>query len=38
MDVERIIDETQQLHEMFETPDIRPLKPSQSARWSVRSD
>lgn len=25
MDVERIIDEIQQLNEMFEAPDIRPL-------------
>ncbi|HEY7353875.1 MAG TPA: hypothetical protein VH596_13995 [Terriglobales bacterium] len=25
MDLERIIDEIQQLEEMFETPDIRPL-------------
>jgi hypothetical protein len=25
MDVERIIDEIEQLQEMFEAPDIRPL-------------
>jgi hypothetical protein len=28
MDVERIIDEIEQLQEMFEAPDIRPLSPS----------
>jgi hypothetical protein len=28
MDVERIIDEIQQLQEMFEAPDIRPLSAS----------
>jgi hypothetical protein len=29
MDVERIIDDIEQLQEMFEAPDIRPLSPSQ---------
>ena len=28
MDVERIIDDIEQLQEMFEAPDIRPLSPS----------
>ena len=28
MDVERIIDEVEQLQEMFEAPDIRPLSAS----------
>jgi hypothetical protein len=28
MDVERIIDDIEQLQEMFETPDIRPLSAS----------
>ena len=28
MDVERIIDEIEQLQEMFEAPDIRPLSAS----------
>jgi hypothetical protein len=30
MDVERIIDDIEQLQEMFEAPDIRPLSPSAS--------
>ncbi len=30
MDVERIIDEIEQLQEMFEAPDIRPLSASAS--------
>src|SRR5437868_11031071 len=28
MDVERIIDDIEQLQEMFEAPDVRPLSPS----------
>ena len=28
MDVERIIDDIEQLEEMYEAPDIRPLRPS----------
>ena len=31
MDVERIIDEIEQLQEMFEAPDIRPLSASDIA-------
>jgi hypothetical protein len=30
MDVERIIDDIEQLQEMFEAPDIRPLSASTS--------
>jgi hypothetical protein len=32
MDVERIIDEIEQLQEMFEAPDIRPLPRATSLR------
>ena len=38
MDVERIIDEIQQLEEMFETPDIRPLSASDISAANRRHD
>ena len=38
MDVERIIDDIQQLEEMFEAPDIRPLIPSDLAAANRRHD
>jgi hypothetical protein len=38
MDVERIIDEIQQLQEMFEAPDIRPLKASDISAANRRHD
>jgi hypothetical protein len=38
MDVERIIDEIEQLQEMFEAPDIRPLSPSDLAAVNRRHD
>ena len=38
MDVERIIDEIQQLQEMFEAPDIRPLSASDLAAANRRHD
>jgi len=40
MDVERIIDDIEQLQEMFEAPDIRPLSPSDlaAARSKARRD
>jgi hypothetical protein len=38
MDVERIIDEIQQLQEMFEAPDIRPLSPSDISAANRRHD
>ena len=38
MDVERIIDEIQQLEEMFEAPDIRPLSPSDVSAANRRHD
>ena len=38
MDVERIIDEIQQLQEMFEAPDMRPLSPSDLAAANRRHD
>jgi len=38
MDVERIIDDIEQLEEMFDTPDIRPLKPSDVAAANRRHD
>ncbi|HXP42661.1 MAG TPA: hypothetical protein VN833_20570 [Candidatus Acidoferrales bacterium] len=38
MDVERIIDEIQQLQEMFEAPDIRPLSASDIAAANRRHD
>jgi len=36
MDVERIIDEIEQLQEMFEAPDIRPLSASDMAPRIVK--
>jgi hypothetical protein len=38
MDVERIIDEIEQLQEMFEAPDIRPLGASDLAAANRRHD
>jgi hypothetical protein len=38
MDVERIIDEIEQLQEMFEAPDIRPLRASDIAAANRRHD
>jgi hypothetical protein len=38
MDVERIIDEIQQLEEMFEAPDIRPLSASDVSAANRRHD
>jgi hypothetical protein len=38
MDVERIIDEIEQLQEMFEAPDIRPLTPSDICAANRRHD
>ena len=38
MDVERIIDEIEQLQEMFEAPDIRPLSQSDLAAANRRHD
>jgi hypothetical protein len=38
MDVERIIDEIQQLEEMFEAADIRPLKETDIAAANRRHD
>jgi len=38
MDVERIIDEIEQLQEMFEAPDIRPLSASDLAVANRRHD
>jgi hypothetical protein len=38
MDVERIIDEIQQLQEMFEAPDIRPLSASDISAANRRHD
>ena len=38
MDVERIIDEIEQLQEMFEAPDIRPLSASDFAAANRRHD
>jgi hypothetical protein len=38
MDVERIIDEIQQLEEMFEAADIRPLKASDISAANRRHD
>jgi hypothetical protein len=38
MDVERIIDEIEQLQEMFEAPDIRPLSASDLAAANRRHD
>ena len=38
MDVERIIDDIQQLEEMFEAPDIRPLSASAISAANRRHD
>jgi hypothetical protein len=38
MDVERIIDEVEQLQEMFEAPDIRPLSASDISAANRRHD
>jgi hypothetical protein len=38
MDVERIIDDIEQLQEMFEAPDIRPLSTSDLAAANRRHD
>jgi hypothetical protein len=38
MDVERTIDEIQQLQEMFEAPDIRPLSASDISVANRRHD
>jgi hypothetical protein len=38
MDVERVIDEIEQLREMFEAPDIRPLSASDISAANRRHD
>jgi hypothetical protein len=38
MDVERIIDEIEQLQEMFEAPDIRPLSATDISAANRRHD
>ena len=38
MDVERIVDDIEQLQEMFEAPDIRPLSASDLAAANRRHD
>jgi hypothetical protein len=38
MDVERIIDDIEQLQEMFEAPDIRPLSANDLAAVNRRHD
>ena len=38
MDVERIIDDIEQLQEMFEAPDIRPLSASDISAATRRHD
>jgi hypothetical protein len=38
MNVERIIDDIEQLQEMFEAPDIRPLSPSDISAANRRHD
>jgi hypothetical protein len=38
MDVERIIDDIEQLEEMFDTPDIRPLSASDISAANRRHD
>jgi len=38
MNVERIIDEIEQLQEMFEAPDIRPLRASDISAANRRHD
>jgi hypothetical protein len=38
MDVERVINEIEQLEEMFESPDIRPLTPADISAANRRHD
>ena len=38
MDIERTIDDIEQLEEMFETPDIRPLNANDLAALNRRHD
>ena len=38
MDVERVINEIEQLEEMFESPDIRPLSPADISAANRRHD
>jgi hypothetical protein len=38
MDIERIIDDIQQLEEMFDAPDIRPLSPIDISAANQRHD
>lgn len=38
MDIERIIDEIEQLEQLFEAPDIRPLTPSDVSAANSRHD
>ncbi len=38
MDIERIIDEIEQLQEMFEAPDVRPLSASDISAANRRHD
>jgi hypothetical protein len=38
MDIERTIDHIEQLEEMFEAPDIRPLSPSDLSAPNRRHD
>jgi len=38
MDIERIIDEIEQLEEMFESPDIRPFREATSLAANRRHD
>jgi hypothetical protein len=38
MDVERIIDEIQQIEDMFETPDVRPFTESDISAANRRHD
>jgi hypothetical protein len=38
MDIERTIDDIEQLEEMFEAPDIRPLSPSDLSALNRRHD
>ena len=38
MDIERTIDDIEQLEEMFEAPDIRPLSPSDLLAANRRHD
>jgi hypothetical protein len=38
MDIDRTIDDIEQLEEMFETPDIRPLNASDLAALNRRHD